>query len=289
MGSIKSDLLPTQDSLYKSKFILFLLCAIFFSLTGCAPNSAHQRFFFKEVPTNFPPTKNVYIWIYPKPSVIMDQYYDQLFGDYLVIGRSNFEGTFEDVDRTNLEGFSKSIGSDIVVIFPEFLETEENVVHSTRIPPKVKPGKSFASGMAAGLAASKPITTYSSTYKTNIYQQTGVFLRNVSNKKSLWDLTKNDFPPNKTQNSEFNGFWKSENYEIEVYESSDWLIGVVKNANANLPWREGEIKLKFDKTSFGGYYLMGNKRPTPASIGMSKFGYLEIEMYDGNKAVFEKR
>lgn len=277
------------------KFIIFSIIFIF--LFGCANRGGHhEEFFTKKIPTKFPPTDNVRVWVYEDTENFdLWDFINKNYGDLLLIGESGFNGPYEDPNNYGMIRFAQSLGTDIVVVYVEYESTKSGTRQTTLTTPSITTSR--VSGESGGDQFSGTVTTYgtkdtpvSIPYSFDMFDQAGLFLKNVKNIKKLWDMTSSDFPPSSSdETSKFQGLWKNEYYKINVYISEEEIVGIIKDADeSKSEWRPNDLKFKFNKDSNEGIYLMGNKQPFPASFIITEFGYLSIRLYNGTEFALEK-
>ena len=109
------------------------------------------------------------------------------------------------------------------------------------------------------------------------YDQSGMYLKNVSGLIPLWERVKEQYP--KTSNNELSGIWKNESYQIEVYQSDNKMVAFIdKVLGGDNSWESGQLKMIFDQKSGEGIYLMGNKAPMPFNVSINKFGHLVVKL-----------
>jgi hypothetical protein len=87
------------------RFLVTLAAALF--LSGCT-TLGHKTFYNQVAPIKYPPTSNVMIFEYS--NVDLEEIYELLFSDFLVIGKSGFNGPYE--PPTQSRSYAKSIGAD---------------------------------------------------------------------------------------------------------------------------------------------------------------------------------
>ena len=161
------------------KLLVMLLLA---SLTGCAALQ-HQESYKQAAPTRYPQTSHVLVFEYRNVSI--NDIYDLLYNDFLIIGKSEFLGPYED-PRSSIE-FAKSLGADVFVSTSQFKETRISFV------PMVTPTASTS--YIRGYTGSAPFYGTADSYGTNTtmipvhvdrYEQSGLYLKNVNHVSPLW-------------------------------------------------------------------------------------------------------
>ena len=192
--------------------LAFLLMA---SLGGCAAIE-HQQTFQQSAPTKFPATSKVMVFEYR--NVNIQDIYDMLYSDFLIIGRSGFVGPYED-PRSSID-FAKSIGADVFVTASQFKETR------TSFAPIVTPTESTS--YYSGHNSTGPFFGTSNNYGTRTsmipvyidrYEQSGLYLKNVNHVVPLWEKKSSDFK--ETEANSLSGIWYNENYDLKLYKSGD--------------------------------------------------------------------
>jgi hypothetical protein len=120
------------------------------------------------------------------------------------------------------------------------------------------------------------------------YNQDGMFLRNAHNVNSLWTKHKQDYT--KTGKSDFDGIWKNENYELELYQSGNEIAGFIhKVVGRDVQWNTSDLKLIFNPLKGTGIYMMGDKKPVPSKIYINRFGHLDITLLTSKEHIAFKR
>src|SRR5664279_4734444 len=85
-------------------------------LGGCA--FGHQKFYQQSAPMQYPPTQSVSVFAYGNADI--DQLYNVLFSDYLIVGRSSFNGPYED-PKYSMD-FAKEKGADLLETTVQFTD-----------------------------------------------------------------------------------------------------------------------------------------------------------------------
>jgi hypothetical protein len=246
-------------------------------IQGCA-TSGHKKFYSQVAPTKYPPTGRVLVFEYA--NVSLKEVYDLLFSDFLVIGRSGFNGPYENPSQA--VSYAKSIGANVFLSTSQFQETRTSFMNLS--------APTSSTTYLSGYSGSGPFYGTATTYGTrtttipiavNRYDQDGLFLRNINNVIPLWERT--DAQYKKTESSELEGVWFSENYRLNIYRSGQQIVGFVVSApKERQDWRQGQLKFIYGFDSGVGVYLMGNKTPMPAKFGLNKFGHLEVSLLTAN-------
>ena len=260
-------------------FFLFLII----SLSGCT--IGHKKFYDQVAPSKYPPTSNVMIFEYR--NVDLDEIYELLFSDFLVIGTSGFNGPYEDPSHS--KSFAESIGADVLIASSQFKETKTSFMNlSTPTSSTTYINAYSGSGSAYGTATTYGTKTTTVPISVNRYDQDGIFLKNINNIIPLWERTKNQYK--RTSNNPLSGIWENESYRIELYQSGEQLVAFVSEViGGNKSWSKDQMKMVFGIESGVGIYLMGNKSPIPSRFKVNKFGHLEVELLtSSDKFTFAK-
>jgi hypothetical protein len=259
----------------KRAFIAILAALL---IQGCA-TIGHKEFYAQVAPTKYPPTEKLMVFKYA--NVNLKEIYDLLFSDFLVIGRSGFNGPYEDPSQS--VSFAKSIGANIFLSTAQFQETRTSFMNlSTPTSSTTYLSGYSGSGSFYGTATTYGTKTTTIPIAVNRYDQDGLFLRNVNNVVPLWERT--DAQYKKTEPSEFEGIWFNENYRLNVYRSGQQLVGFIAGSpKEQQDWNAGQLKFIYGVESGVGVYLMGNKTPMPAQFSLNKFGHLEVKLISSNE------
>src|SRR5688572_9001923 len=105
--------------------IAFGFCAVM--CAGCV--SGHQHFYRQSAPKAFERTTDLRIFGYANTD--LGDIYRSFFSDFLIIGRSKFNGPYESPKQ--LERFAKSIGADAVLLSVAYTGTR-NVTSHVAVP-----------------------------------------------------------------------------------------------------------------------------------------------------------
>lgn len=260
---------------------LLVTIALLLSVQGCA-GLGHKDFYNQEAPTKYPPTAVTMVFEYN--NVNLREIYDLLFSDFLVIGRSGFNGPYE--PPANALSFAKSIGADVFLSSAQFKETKTSFM-SLSTPTS---STSYISGYSGAGSFYGTATTYGTRTTTipiqvNRYDQGGLYLRNVNNVVPLWSRTEDQYK--RTQPSDLDGSWFNDKYKINLYRSGEQLVAFVaenpKGEERNI-WHRGQLKFIYGVESGVGIYLMGNKTPMPAQFKLNKFGHLEVKLITSSES-----
>ncbi len=249
-----------------------------FVVTGCA-SLGHVQFYDQVSPTKYSPTSGVMVFEYSNVSV--DEIYDLLYSDYLIVGKSGFNGPYEDPKRVS--SYAKSIGADVFISAAQFDETRTSFMNLSTPTTST----TYVSGTTNGGSFSGTATTYGTTTTTvpiavNRYDQYGIYLKNVNNIQSVWEKTRDQYEV--TERHANSGSWGNENYRIDVVQSGEQLVGFISEVlKGDKSWSEGQLKMFFGTNIGVGIYMMGSKAPIPAEFAVNKFGHLEVTLLTDNQ------
>ncbi|ADE12232.1 hypothetical protein [Sideroxydans lithotrophicus] len=261
---------------------LFILLT-FALLTGCAALQ-HQATYEQSAPTRFPKTSNVLVFEYR--NVNIRDIYDLLYGDFLIIGKSEFTGPYED-PRASIE-FAKSIGADVFISASQFKETRTSFV------PMVTP--TTDTSYVTGTAATGPFYGTLNSYGTRTtmipvyidrYAQSGLYLKNVNHVSPLWEKKRQDYK--ETGTNPLSGIWYNEHYDLKLYRSGAQMVAFFdstpRGGKAKETGQVGDIKMIFNPETGAGIYMMADRTPQPAEIKLNKFGNLQVDVTSLNESV----
>ena len=250
-----------------------LILLMFAALTGCAALE-HQHSFKQVAPTKYPKTAKVLVFEYR--NVNLHEIYDLIYSDFLIIGKSEFTGPYED-PNSSLE-FAQSIGADVFVATSQFKETRTSFV------PMVTPISSTS--YFTGNNASGPFYGTSNNYGTRTtmvpvyidrYEQNGMYLKNVNQVVPLWDKKRADYK--ETETHSLSGNWYNENFDLKLYKSGAQIVAFFDSTpKGKESGHIDDLKLLFNPESGAGIYLMPDRTPQPALIKVNKFGHLEVDL-----------
>ena len=243
--------------------------ALIILLSGCA-TSGHQQFYNQQAPLKYPQTQDVYVFEYSNLNLTDIQ--KILFNEYLVIGKSGFEGPYE--DPLSAEDYAKSIGADILITNTQFKEKRTSMI------PMSTPTTSTTyvnSGLNSFTMTSYGTQTTMMPITVHRYDQDGIFLKNINNIVPVWEKKKKDYI--KTNKNELEGLWENESYVFNVYQSNNQIVACIVESKKNYEaWKEDDLKLIFGVSSNKGIYLMSDKTPIPSTFKVNKFGHLEVTL-----------
>jgi hypothetical protein len=260
------------------KYLVVFIAAVL--LSGCQP-LRYEEFYKQVAPMKYPETQKVMVFEYS--NVDLDEIYQLLFSDFLIIGKSSFNGPYENPERSRL--YAKSIGADFLITSSQFKETRTSFINIST----TTVSKTYINGHTGNDSFHGTATTYGTQTTTmpvivNRYAQKGMYLKNINKVDTLWEKTKEQYQ--ETGKNKLPGTWINEDYEIEILKSGDQMAAFIKNILQGDPsWLKGQLKMFFGVNSGVGIYLMGNKTPIPANISVNKFGHLEVKLLT-NSEVF---
>lgn len=251
----------------------FVTIACVFLSAGCT-SLGHVKFYDQIAPSKYSPTSSVMIFEYSNVSI--DEIYDLLYSDYLIVGKSGFNGPYENPERAM--SYAKSIGADVFISAAQFEETRTSFLNLSTPTTST----TYYSGMTSGGSFSGTATTYGTTTTTvpisvDRYDQYGIYLKNVNNIQPTWERRRDQYEV--TADSEYSGIWENENYQIEIIQSGQQLVAfITKVIEGDKSWSEDQLKMFFGVETGVGIYMMGSKAPIPAKFGVNKFGHLEVRL-----------
>lgn len=205
--------------------ILFMALALF----GCS-TIGYKKFYNQVAPTKYPTTSQVMLFGYR--NVDLNEIYELLFSDYLIIGKSAFNGPY--VKPARSIPYAKSIGADILITTSQFKETRTSFLNLS-IPTVNTTYFSGYSGNGSvyGVATTYGTKTTTVPIKVDRYDQHGIYLKNIDAVTPLWERTKIQY--DKTDKHELSGIWENENYKIEMFRSGDQIVGFIEGVLVNRP------------------------------------------------------
>lgn len=253
------------------KKIFLSFVAIF--LTGCVA-SGYKQFYVQAAPTKYPETNKVMIFEYS--NVDINEIYELFYSDFLPIGKSIFNGPYQNPIRA-LE-FAKSIGADVLITSSQFKETRTSFETSSIPTTNTTYISGYTgSGSVYGTATTYGTRTATSSVSVDRYKQGGLYLKNINNSVPLWERKRSDYK--ETDTSDLSGLWHNENYELRVIQSGKQMVAFISSAPKEKGlWQLDDIKMIFSPETGAGFYLMWDKTPQPAEIKLNKFGHLEVKL-----------
>jgi hypothetical protein len=280
---VNSNVRPQHSSAVHKARMKKILALIPILLAGCASNDrdlGYKEFYSQTAPSKYPPPARTMTFAYENADI--NDLYNILFSDYLIIGKSGFNGPFE--DPANASNYANSIGSDVFISMAQLKETKTSFYNIQTPTSSTTRMNGFSGGTAfSGTATTYGTQTTSIPIVINRYDQHGLFLRNINKVTPLWERTNVDYPKNSP--TEASVSWENERYNILTYHSSSQIVGFIEKLKLeNDKWKEGELKFSYDEKTGTGIYLMGNKAPMPAKFSINKFGHLEVSLYGGTES-----
>lgn len=240
---------------------------------GCA-GDGHKEFYSQVAPTKYPPTERAMVFAYE--NVNLKEIYDLLFSDFLIIGRSAFNGPYENPE--NAVTYAKSIGADVFLCSAQFKETRTSFMYLSS-PTSSTTSVSGYSGTGSFYATATTYGTQTTTVPLRVdrYDQSGLYLKNVNSVVPLWERTEAQYQ--KTDQSDVEGVWVNEKYNVNLYRSGQQYVAFISGEPKDRGnWRSGQLKFIYGVDSGIGVYLMGNKTPMPAKFTTNKFGHFEVTL-----------
>ena len=257
----------------KKVVVLSLSLLMMLIITGCISGPFSQ--FYQQVsPTTYSRTKNVMVFYYPHAD--LQEIYNYLFSDYVIIGKADFIGQFynpyESTNYSNITSFGKSIGADVLICAARFSNTE----------------------IAGTETAYNKASSKTKIVKNEKYEQRGMFLRNVNNVVPVWNQTIKNYE--KTVPNELEGVWFNKDYELDIFQSYNQVVGFIHAIYAKSPrkkgWKTGDLIFNVNVQTGQGIYLASNRVPAPAEMNLTpnKFGFLELTLSPTNQIIsFQKK
>lgn len=261
------------------RLLATVVTMLIFSI-GCG-TLGHQKFYSQVSPSKYPKTEHVYVFTYGTAD--LNTLYNLYFSDFLIIGESAFNGSYEDPLAS--VSFAKSIGAHVFITRSRHTETLHSTINMSVPTYNTTDISGYGSG---GGYFSGTATTYGSEnipipITIEQYDQNGLYLRNVNNVLPIWERTKKQYP--KDGDDPLTGFWKNDTYIVEIYQAGTQMVGFVSEfpegsrEKSESTWSKGQLKMSFDVKSGKGFYLMGNKTPITADIKLNKFSHLEVSLF----------
>ena len=255
-----------------------LMLVILASLTGCAALQ-HQESYKQSAPTKYPKTAKVMVFEYRNTNI--HDLYNLLYSDYLIIGKSEFTGSYED-PKGSVE-FAKSIGTDVFVTTSQFKETQISFM------PMVTPTSSTS--YISGTTAAGPFYGTANSYGTRTsmvpvyvdrYIQNGLYLKNVHHLTPLWERKRSDYK--ETDANALSGIWYNENFDLKIYKSGTQMVAFFDSSpKGKEKGQVDDLKMLFNPETGAGVYMMADRTPQPAQIKVNKFGNLEVGLASENE------
>jgi hypothetical protein len=239
--------------------------------------------------------------VYEYEKTDLDNLSKTVFRDCTVIGRSSFEGTYEDPKK--LIPYAQSVGADIIITNKAYTKTSSSFSARTAPLSGATPARPAVYGTSASYGPGvSTLTTYTSVSKPH-FDQNALFLRSAGT--PVWDKKETDFP--KTGESSFDGIWSEQFYSIKVYRSNDYIVGFIyskvnikfsnysvaaKNAAKKREiYKVGDMKFIFNAEDKTGVYITDENNPMAAEIDLTRRKLVvTVEKIDSTpRYTFEKR
>ncbi len=252
------------------KLLVLLILAL---LTGCA-SLQYQESYKQSAPTKYPKTSDVPVFEYR--NVNIHEIYDLLYSDFLIIGRAEFIGPYED-PKSSLE-FAKSIGTDVFVTTSQFKETRISFI-PTITPTQSTTNISGMSGTAPFFGTANSYGTMTTMIPVHIdrYEQSGLYLKNVNHVVPLWEKKRSDYK--ETAANALSGVWYNENFDLKIYQSGAQMVAFIDSISRGKDKGQiDDLKMLFNPETGAGIYIMADKAPQPALIKVNRFGHLEVDV-----------
>lgn len=252
------------------KLLMLLIMA---SLTGCAALQ-HQESYKQTAPTKYPKTANVLVFEYR--NVNINEIYSLLYSDFLIIGKSEFTGQYED-PKSSIE-FARSLGADVFVSTSQFKETRISFI-PTITPTSSTTNISGMNGTAPFFGTANSYGTMTTMIPVHIdrYEQSGLYLKNVNHVVPLWEKKRSDYK--ETQANALSGIWYNENYDLKLYKSGAQMVAFFESSpKGKEKGQIDDLKMLFNPETGAGVYMMADRTPQPAFIKVNKFGNLQVDI-----------
>lgn len=237
-----------------------------------SPDNVFLRYYSQVAPTKFPPPEETFRFTYENVSI--DEVYELLFNDFLVIGRSRF---LAPNGHKEVQSFANSIGADAVITATQFRDIQ------TRFEIRSVPTASSTSysGYSGGGSWYGTATTFGTSHVTvpvsvGRFSYESVYLRNVNHVVPLWKRVREQYA--RTGPSELEGVWFNEHFKLVVYLSGTQVVAFVREPTkiGVVTFAAGDLKFLFGAETGAGVFLMDDATPQPAQFKVNKFGHLEV-------------
>jgi hypothetical protein len=224
----------------------------------CAGGGLFSGNYKQIAPTKYPQTDRVFIFEYPHADI--NQVYESLFSDYLIIGKSSFiSGHVKNYEQSSdLFSQASSVGSNIAIVAFYMKQRKVDTITDEDDSERV---------------------AVIEEYEYNVF-----YLRNVNKIVPVWDRNSKDYV--KTGPNALEGVWYNEQYEMNVCQSGNNLVGCRGNGSENMavPGR-GNLVFLFDVNTKAGVFIKKNGTPMPGVYTINKFGHLSITLKYSNDIV----
>lgn len=161
--------------------------------------------------------------VFEYSNVDLNELYELLYSDLLIIGKSSFNGPYE--NPTQALFYAKSIGSDVFITTAQFKETRTSFMNMTTLTSST----TYISGYNGSGSVYGTATTYG-TKKTTIpirvnrFNQEGFYLKNLNNIDVLWERTIDQYK--ETVHNSISGIWENGSYHINVFQSGKQIVAL---------------------------------------------------------------
>ena len=251
---------------------VFVMTALFMLLsTGCMQRGFEMTY-TPELPESMPRTSNPRIFHYY--DVNAEKIYKTFFTDYLIIGRSSFEGPYNDPMR--LYEFAKEVGAHVVVTSSSLTESRS---HDMMMDMPTTPTISVVGGEGAGPASYHTTGTVSHQrmrMNLNIFSQKALFLRKVKDTPALWEINKAQLSEMST--AQKSGCYVALNAKMEAYKMNGRTLGFYAG-NPDSVWKPGDLKfIIYDGDKLSGVFMMEDKTPQLAKYRILPNGSMKVSL-----------
>ena len=249
-------------------------------LTSCI-SGPYAKYYEKQAPTTYEPTKNVTWFDYGSQDI--DTLYQSFYSDFFIMGKSEFSGYISNVEKA--KKVAQKVGADVVITCRNYKETK-TVNYTISTPTSSTTYVRNSSGQTIGSATTYGTQQSSGSYNYDVYLQQAYYLKNVKNIVPLWERKK-DYYECSEETGEFGGIWHDDNYFIQTYRSEDKILGFIVSSNYK-QWLIDEPKFIFDVNTNEGVYFCSDRTPWFANFKINQFGYLEVNLKDWENISFMK-
>ncbi|WP_028315820.1 hypothetical protein [Desulfatibacillum aliphaticivorans] len=245
------------------------LAVLLFS--GCMQRG-YEITYTPEMPEAMPPTSDAKIFNYY--DVNADKIYDVFFKDYLIIGRSSFEGPYN--DPQSLLEFAQAKGAHVVVTSSSLSEER---THDMTIDMPATPSIPVVGGDSAGPSGyhTTGVTTHQRMrMNLKIFNQTALFLRKIKDEPALWEMNKAQFSD--LAAAKAYAEYDAQGARVEAYKTDGRILGFYNGASSS-EWKNGDLKfIIYEGDKLSGVYLMDDKTPQLAKYAFFSDGRVEASL-----------
>lgn len=275
-----------------SKKLFFILAAVLISACS-TPRTMYVSTFQQNTPFLPAPIKRtVSAWNNPGdaqvcsyPASDIMKIKKEFFPEYSIIGRSDFTGRYE-YPYTSAD-FAHKIGAELMLTVYSNTDKTETV--------------SVESGAAAVSGDVAVANSVNQTYTIAHFSQKALYLRKTSDGEHIWLRSRESYPEDTENKSDFSGRWGNDFYTLDIYPSGDKIVAITSKKAENLrtykfynfkedsnvvsdydaqhefEWPAGIMKFEFDPQTMKGIYLRSDHCPEGAEFSLSKDGqYLTV-------------